>query len=280
MITAPWVSLASINATDAPVYGRKAAMLGALLNNGFTVPDGYALPASRFATFLAANGIHYCPGDYPAYAAEIRQALIEASLEDDVLAGLDTCVDALRHRSPDAGLIVRSSALCEDSPQTSMAGAFASFPRLRGLVEVADAVRRCYASVFSDRVIDSFASGSISASDLAAAVIVQQFVPGDRSGVTFTADVTRMNAGVMTVSAALGSCEALTAGTAKATTYCWDKQRRRVTSCHGNEDALPACTGGRRPRNGILPTSSGNGSSRSAARSGRRISSTWSTHRR
>ncbi|WP_303645359.1 PEP/pyruvate-binding domain-containing protein, partial [Haladaptatus sp. W1] len=83
---------------------------------------------------------------------------------------------------------VRSSATAEDLPEASFAGQQETFLNVRGEDAVIDRVRACMASLFTDRAIAYRAENGISHEDVSLAVVVQQMVSPDVSGVLFTAD--------------------------------------------------------------------------------------------
>ncbi|MGW5682893.1 PEP/pyruvate-binding domain-containing protein [Nonomuraea sp. NPDC003754] len=157
--------------------GGKAGALGALLRAGLPVPDGFVVP---FATYLTAAhdldlGAPYDLGLGGPYALDaVRQALKAHPLDTaelrHALAGLG-----------DPPVAVRSSAANEDTGQSSAAGQHESFLAVRGAVEVADAVRACWASLFTSRAV-----GYRGHHDLAMAVIVQRHLDAEVSGVMFT----------------------------------------------------------------------------------------------
>ena len=171
-----------IHADDGGTYGRKAAMLGELSNSGYEVPDGLVFPASCFDSFLLRNHFPYHPSDDAAYSSEIRERLRSYTLGSLVEDSIGEGVEDLRTQFPQYRMIVRTSALCEDSRTSSMAGVFGSFPGPSSLDEVCAAVRGCYTALFSDDVLDRHASGLIADDELRAGVIIQRYVAGEVSG--------------------------------------------------------------------------------------------------
>lgn len=133
----------------ADTCGGKAGALGALLRAGLPVPDGFVLP---FAAHRAAGR--------------------------DLLDALARALDELG----DPPVAVRSSAADEDTGQASAAGQYDSFLAVHGAGEVADAVRACWASLFSPRAVDYRGTYG----DVAMAVIVQRHLDAEVSGVMFT----------------------------------------------------------------------------------------------
>jgi rifampicin phosphotransferase len=86
----------------------------------------------------------------------------------------------------DVPVAVRSSATVEDLPGLSAAGQHDTYLNIRGSVAVLDAVRRCWASLWSTRAIGYRAERGISPGDVSIAVVVQRLVPAQAAGVMFT----------------------------------------------------------------------------------------------
>ncbi|MFB4278173.1 PEP/pyruvate-binding domain-containing protein [Nonomuraea sp. MTCD27] len=168
----------------ADTCGGKAGALGALLRAGLPVPDGFVVP---FAAHLAAVR----DLDLGRFAGEpddpeaTRQAIEALPVHAALLGALER---ALRELG-DPPVAVRSSAADEDTGLASAAGQHESFLAVHGAGEVAEAVRACWASLFSPRAVGyRGASGRDGRpfGDLAMAVIVQRHLDAEASGVMFT----------------------------------------------------------------------------------------------
>ncbi|MFG3437236.1 PEP/pyruvate-binding domain-containing protein [Nonomuraea sp. NPDC047897] len=176
--------------------GGKAGALGALLRAGLPVPDGFVVP---FAAYLAAVrdlDLGPVPGE-PADHAAARQMIGARPVHTTVTDALGRALDQLG----DPPVAVRSSAADEDTGQASAAGQHESFLAVRGAGEVADAVRACWASLFSPRAIEYRRAAGRDArppADPMMAVIVQRHLDAEASGVMFTpadpGDATRIEA--------------------------------------------------------------------------------------
>ncbi|MFG1965977.1 PEP/pyruvate-binding domain-containing protein [Nonomuraea sp. NPDC049028] len=161
----------------ADTCGGKAGALGALLRAGLPVPDGFVV---SYAAYLAAVR----DLDLGRFAGEpdvARQVLESRPVHATVVDALRRALDELG----DPPVAVRSSAADEDTGQASAAGQYESFLAVRGAGEVADAVRACWASLFSARAIGYRRHGQPS-DDLVMAVLVQRHVDAEVSGVMFT----------------------------------------------------------------------------------------------
>ncbi|MEV6034816.1 PEP/pyruvate-binding domain-containing protein [Nonomuraea sp. NPDC052116] len=164
--------------------GGKAGALGALLRAGLPVPDGFVV--SYDAYLAAVRDLHL---DGPDDPDAMRPAIEARPVHASVIDALGRALDELG----DPPVAVRSSAANEDTGQASAAGQHESFLAVRGAGEVADAVRACWASLFSPRAIDyrrddrhDDRHDDRPSDDLAMAVIVQRHLDAEVSGVMFT----------------------------------------------------------------------------------------------
>ncbi|KAB8180621.1 PEP/pyruvate-binding domain-containing protein [Microbispora catharanthi] len=180
----------------ADTCGGKAGALGALLRAGLPVPDGFVVP---FAAYLAAVR----DLDLGRFAGEPDDVdAVRRTIETRPVHG--AVIDALGRVLDEIGgppVAVRSSAAREDTGQASAAGQHESFLAVHGVSAVAEAVRACWASLFSPRAIAyRAASGRAdqASDDLLMAVIVQRHLDAEMSGVMFTPaapdDATRIEA--------------------------------------------------------------------------------------
>ncbi|GAA3836981.1 hypothetical protein GCM10022226_68710 [Sphaerisporangium flaviroseum] len=180
----------------ADTCGGKAGALGALLRAGLPVPDGFVVSFAAYLSAVRDLDLGRFAGEPDDLDAARR--VIEARPVDATLIGaLGRALDELG----DPPVAVRSSAANEDTAQASAAGQHDSFLAVHGLIKVADAVRACWASLFSPRAIDyRGASGRDDrpSGDPVMAVIVQRHLDAEVSGVMFTPadpdDATRIEA--------------------------------------------------------------------------------------
>ncbi|MQY04583.1 PEP/pyruvate-binding domain-containing protein [Actinomadura macrotermitis] len=205
------LALSEIGLNDAPRTGRKAAVLGELLKAGHAIPEAWVVTADALE---AAFG----PGASPSRAAALRDRLGE------VLAALGG-----------RAVAVRSSGVAEDLPGMSYAGQYESFLNRRGVAEVFEAVRACWASGSSERVAayrGDAAGGGV-------AVLVQVMVDAEIAGAAFSVNVVTHDPGEVVVSAVRGLGERLMAGQATAEEWAVrDGEPRRTSG--GREVAAPA----------------------------------------
>ena len=107
---------------------------------------------------------------------------------------------------------VRSSAIAEDLPSASFAGQQETYLNIQGKRAVLEAVKKCWASLWSSRAVQYRAWQGFWTSDIALAVIIQEMAPHDVSGVVFTVNPLSNEASEVIINAAHGLGEALVQG--------------------------------------------------------------------
>jgi len=207
-MTAFVLPLAEITLEDLPRVGGKNAslgeMIGALARAGVRVPDGFALTVDAFHAHLRGAGLEaeiqatldrLDPRDVSALAeagAAIRRRVAEAPLPKQVAEQAQAAYAMLSQRfgEGETDVAVRSSATAEDLPTASFAGQQETFLNVRGAGDLDAAIRRCMASLYTDRAIVYRHEQGIADRDVALSVGVQKMVRSDRAsaGVIFTLD--------------------------------------------------------------------------------------------
>src|SRR5205823_11672586 len=115
-------------------------------------------------------------------AGTARETLLGAPVPADVAEAIFAAYRALGERAPVA---VRSSATAEDLPTASFAGQQDTYLNVVGADALLDAVRRCWASLWTDRAVAYRAELGLSDVDVRLAVAVQRMVDAQVAGVIF-----------------------------------------------------------------------------------------------
>jgi pyruvate,water dikinase len=178
-------------------------MIGALSAQGVRVPGGFATTADAYRRFLAANEleprIRQRMGDYHDGRSTLRETgdmirglILDASLPADLDEAIRGAYRDLagEHGRDDPDVAVRSSATAEDLPEASFAGQLETYLNIRGEDALLTAVRRCYASLFTDRAIAYRDDHGFDQLEVALSVGVQTMVRSDlgAAGVMFSLD--------------------------------------------------------------------------------------------
>ncbi len=233
-------TLAQLSRMDLPVAGGKGANLGALLKAGLPVPTGFCITTDGYRAFVAANHLD----------ADLRQILDATRMDDPI--SLDTASDQIRasfrsgqipptlsaeirqayhtlYNQPPA-VAVRSSATAEDLPDLSFAGQQDTYLNILGEESLLDAVMRCWGSLWTARAIGYRARNSIPHDNVALAVIVQQMVQSEVSGVLFTANPLTGKRSETVIDATFGLGEALVSGKVEPDHYVVDAAGGHILS--------------------------------------------------
>jgi pyruvate,water dikinase len=125
---------------------------------------------------------------------------------------------------------VRSSATAEDLPGMSFAGQLETYLNVRGGDDVIDAVRRCWASLWTGRAIGYRERQGIRSEDVSIAVVVQQLVLAEVAGVVFTVNPVTGARDELVINAAWGMGEAIVSGRVTPDTIIIKKQTGAIAS--------------------------------------------------
>lgn len=236
-----WVTpIDQIGLEDAASVGGKAANLGELTRSGFPVPPGFAVAAQAYLDAMAAAGIREElharrvpePGTDDAAltrAAQELRALVRGVPIPEPLRTEIVC--AYRDLGDSVAVAVRSSAPAEDAADTSFAGIHESFTDVVGEAALLEAVRECWASLWSERAL-TYRSVQGYDDEPSIAVAVQVMVPSEQSGIAFTADPRTGDRDRIVVEAARGLGEVVVGGQVEPDTYVLAKDDRRVLETH------------------------------------------------
>jgi pyruvate,water dikinase len=199
------------------LLGGKGASLDRLIRMGAPTPPGFCLTTAAFRRQLAlcADDVAAAISGLPA--EESRARLTELVLTEpwppDLVAAVEHALHELGgHSGNEQRFAVRSSAVGEDGATASFAGIHETELELTADA-VADAVRRCWASLWSRRAVEYRASHQLPMEG-EMAVVVQQLVPADAAAVVFTRHPVTRRDDQLLINAVAGLGEALVSGTA------------------------------------------------------------------
>ena len=221
---------------DTPRAGGKGANLGELTAAHLPVPPGFAIVSAAYLDAMEHAGVRddlraVCQDTDADDAALLRS---RASHGRDVVrtAGMpdslrDAILSAYHRLGSRVRVAVRSSATVEDTADTSFAGMHESYTNIDSDEALIERVVDCWASLFGDRVVSYRASRGIT-SEPAIAVVVQQMVDADRSGVMFGVDPATGDRERVVIEAAFGLGEVVVGGQVEPDYYVARKDPRRV----------------------------------------------------
>ena len=230
--------LADLRHADRRRAGGKAVNLGELLAAGQPVPPGSCILTSAYEAFVAGNDLHSeiqhqtttldpaDPDALEAASAAIRARFEAGPIPPEVAADIHEAYQALSLDSPGStpAVAVRSSATAEDLPGLSFAGQQDTYLNVVGEAALLQAVKHCWASLWTARAIGYRARNNISPDDLALAVVVQRMVAAQASGVLFTANPVSGRRDEMVIDASFGLGEAVVQGIVDPDHYVVDSR--------------------------------------------------------
>ena len=228
-------TFAQLRRTDVATVGGKGANLGELTAAGLPVPPGFVLGIDAYEAFCRSNELgpritaelaRTNPDDPAALersASLLRGLVLEASLPASLQSRIEAAYDALVEVEPSSERVaVRSSATAEDTAQFSFAGMFESVLNVVGKAALIEAVKTCWASTFSARVLFYRIKQGLPA-EMPVAVVVQRMVSSEKSGVMFTTDPATRDASRLVIEAVWGLGETIVQGAVTPDRHVIDK---------------------------------------------------------
>lgn len=188
--------LEAIGEAERGQVGGKAFALGRMVRHGLPVPSAVVVTADAYRRYMAETGL----GERILLelarkrfedlrweemwdaALRIRNMFLTTPLPGSLREALSREVAAEWGPTP---VVVRSSALDEDASGSSFAGLHESYVNVRGLESVLDHIRLVWASLWSDAALLYRQELGLDVAKSAMAVVVQELVTGERSGVAF-----------------------------------------------------------------------------------------------
>ncbi|MFA6254748.1 MAG: PEP/pyruvate-binding domain-containing protein [Patescibacteria group bacterium] len=227
--------LAQISKKDISIAGGKGASLGEMIQTKISVPPGFVILASAFEQFLAETDLQ----------VEIKTQLKKINYKD--INSVDQASNVIRDlihdtRMPkDLGqeiliefkklktkfVAVRSSATAEDSTQASWAGELETYLNTTEK-NLLGRVKECWSSLFTPRAIFYRFEKGLRNSKVSVAVVIQQMVESEISGITFTVHPVTRNKNQMIIEASFGLGEAIVSGQITPDSYVLDKRNFQI----------------------------------------------------
>jgi len=193
---------------DVELVGGKNASLGEMIQNlsslGIAIPDGFIVTVKAYHEFIAYNKldqiipqiISAMDGDNIESLShtgdEIRTLIEKGSFPDNLSKEINQAYQNLsdQYGQFNVDVAVRSSATAEDLPDASFAGQQETFLNICGQEALLNAVRKCFASLFTDRAISYRENIHFDHFRIGLSVCIQKMVRSDlaSSGVAFSLD--------------------------------------------------------------------------------------------
>ncbi len=190
------IPLHAIQDEEGPLVGGKGYALSLMSRKGFRVPQALCVTTDAYHQFVESAGLigpivmelHRKPFEDMRWeevwdtALRVRNLFLKTPIPPLLQKELYPLID--RTFSGKA-VSVRSSAPGEDSADLSFAGLHESFVNVRGTESILEHIRLVWASLWSDRALLYRQELGMDVLKSAMAVVIQEMVIGERSGVVF-----------------------------------------------------------------------------------------------
>ena len=247
-----WLSWQAAFELGAHEVGGKAWNLGRLVRYGFNVPTGGVIPISIYKQFIHENELSTLTrmvsqnislenvnhSSSIELSDKIQAAIMQASFSEQLSAEITSAIDA---NLTDKPLAVRSSATAEDSQKASFAGIHESYLNVTGKDAIIDAIKKCFASIWSTRAIAYRRKMEINDEDLYPAVIIMELVEADAAGVAFSCDPASGREDVCLVNANFGLGESVVNGTVESDTYLINRYNFKTEKIEIGKKSMSTC---------------------------------------
>jgi pyruvate,water dikinase len=220
------------------LVGGKGASLARLSQAGLPVPPGFHLTTAAYRKFVEDNALQTAildavqparaddPASLDRAAERIRTLLVGARMPVAVAAEIGRRYDEMGG----GAVAVRSSATAEDLPGMSFAGQLETFLNVCDADAVVDAVRLCWASLWTARAIGYRIRQGIAPDSVGIAVVVQKLVAADVAGILLTANPVTGARDEIVINAAWGLGEAVVGGLVTPDTYTVNRKTNALVS--------------------------------------------------
>jgi phosphoenolpyruvate synthase/pyruvate phosphate dikinase len=230
------MNLGEINKHSILIAGGKGANLGEMLKNGFPVPKGFCVTSSAYDRFIQDNGfanaieimlaeINRNPSQGAQLSKRLREDMVKGELSKELYQQIKQAYESM---GADVRVAVRSSATAEDLPKASFAGQQETFLNIKGTEEVINAIKKCFASLWTERAISYRRENGFDEEENALAVVIQEMVEGDISGVLFTVNPVNNQSSEMVINGTYGLGESVVSGSVTPDTFIWDRNEHKI----------------------------------------------------
>lgn len=238
---------------DIPVVGGKCANLGEMVKVGLPVPPGFGVTAQSFKKFLKVKKLDkkiYAilkktdvnnPTELERNTERIRKMIIKSSVPREIKTKIFSAYDALfRKRLMKYDIVIaRSSATAEDLPDASFAGQQVSVYNIRNKKELLEAVKKCWASLFTARSTFYRESKGFKHEKVLIAVAVQKHLRSDKSGVGFTVHPSTGDKNQVMIESSWGQGDMVVSGAVTPDTFILNKKTGKTIERHiSNKDEM------------------------------------------
>jgi pyruvate,water dikinase len=218
--------------------GGKGASLARLALAEMPVPGGFYVTTNAYDQFVKENKLQQNIEDMlentdpsssislQETAKKIHESFMETEMPEDISQAIDLALSEFPEK--DTPFAIRSSATAEDLPDLSFAGQQDTFLNIKGSESIKDAVKRCWASLWTARAIAYRFQNSIDHMTVKLAVVVQSLVPAESAGVLFTLNPLNGDPDQIMINAVWGLGESIVGGSVTPDTITVNKAKGEI----------------------------------------------------
>jgi len=233
------IPLHEVRDEDREQVGGKAFSLSRLARMSLNVPDALCIPAEVYNHYVASTGLkerillELNRKNFQEMRWEeiwdaslrIRNMFLNTPVPDDLTHAIQSRVG---ESFEGKAVVVRSSAPGEDSAKASFAGLHESYVNIQGAEAILEHVRLVWASLWSDGALLYRKELELDVEKSAMAVVVQEIVVGERSGVVFGRNPNDASQSV--IEAVYGLNAGLVDGTVEPDRWILERQTGKILS--------------------------------------------------
>jgi len=235
-----WIlSTEEIHPGNRQRVGGKGHALSLLTKGGFKIPNTICITSDAYHAYVNGSGLrerilmelHRKEFKEMRWeeiwdcATRIRNLFLTKPLPPDLVQSIREHID---ERFKDRPVAIRSSAPEEDDARSSFAGLHESFINISGAESILKHIRLVWASLWSDAALLYRQEIGLDVEKSSMAVVVQETVAGDRSGVVFTRNPNDENQGI--IESVHGLNQGLVDGTVEPDRWIIDRHSNKIVS--------------------------------------------------
>lgn len=244
------LEFSQVDREDIDKVGGKGANLGEMTQAGFPVPPGFVIPSSAYKFFIEENNFKKqievilkstnvkSPSEVAQSSEKIRKLLEKGRIPEAVVTQVAKRYGKMSSFFKHALVAVRSSATAEDLPDASFAGQQESFLNIQGEASLLESIRRCWSSLFTPRAIFYRQEKKYDHFKVSLAVIVQEMIQSEVSGIAFTSDPRTSDKHKMVIEAVWGLGELIVQGSVTPDVYEVERHSLEVISINTQEQTI------------------------------------------
>jgi rifampicin phosphotransferase len=233
------ISAENINQADRSRVGGKGYSLALLAKAGFAVSKTLCVTSETYQEYISRTGLReriMLELNRKAFkdmrweeiwdcATRIRNMFLRKSIPQEISAELN---EAIRTTFKDKAVVVRSSSPEEDDAASSFAGLHESYVNIRGTDAILEHIAKVWASLWSDAALLYRQEIGLDVKKSAMAVVIQEIVVGDKSGVAFSKNPNDASQGV--IESVYGLNQGLVDGAVEPDRWILDRRKKTIIS--------------------------------------------------